>query len=681
MKNVIIGTAGHVDHGKTCLIKALTGIDTDRLKEEKQRGITIELGFASLPNDLDLDIGIIDVPGHEKFVRHMLAGIGGIDIVLLIIAADEGIMPQTAEHFEILKMLRIPRGIVALTKTDLVDADWLELVREDVEAYVRGTFLEGAPIVPISSQTGENIEELRTLILSMAAECGDRREKKELLRLPADRVFTVDGFGTVITGTLMEGSVEKGDEVMIYPAGKKARVRNVQIHGHDVGRAAAGSRTAINLTGIKKEELERGDVIAYPGSLEAAQILDVRIDLFQDTKRLLKSGSRLHFYYGAAETLCKAVLLSGETLGGGQSGYGQLRFESEVAVKRGDRFILRFYSPMETIGGGIVLNASPRKRKRFDETAAERLRIEDTGSCEQVLELLFLEEGSRLADAKKVVQKLGKTWEEAQPLLEALLEEGAIFDISGSFLRRDAAASEELFLHRDIAAWMEQKAQEILDGFHLENPVNPGMPKEAFRNRLKAAISGDDMKKIECFIDFLLEKGVIRETGGMIAAAGFSVRYTQEQQRLADLMEALYRKAGFEPPELDAVPSLIQDKTGKPPKRTGTFKQDGKLMQRDGGAAGGNPLQKDSRLIQQMADSLCASGKLKRINYQYYMHRDAFAQAMDLLMAALRERGSITLADYRDLLGTSRKYAMLILEYADEDKITKMDGDRRIPAK
>lgn len=642
MKNVIIGTAGHVDHGKTCLIKALTGIDTDRLKEEKQRGITIELGFADLPNDMDMDLGIIDVPGHEKFVRHMLAGIGGIDIVLLIIAADEGIMPQTAEHFEILKMLRIPRGIVVLTKTDLVDADWLEMVREDVTAYVSGTFLEGAPIVSVSAQTGENIEELRELILSMAAECGERREKKELLRLPADRVFTVDGFGTVITGTLMEGSVEKGDEVMVYPVGKKARVRNVQIHGRNLDRAAAGSRTALNLTGIKKEELERGDVIAYPDSLEMTRILDVKIDLFSDTQRILKSGSRLHFYYGAAETLCKAVLLSEETLGGGQSGYGQLRFEQEIAVKRGDRFILRFYSPLETIGGGIVLNASPCKRKRFDEVCIERLRTEDVGSDEQVLELLFLEEESRLTDAEKVVRKLGKTWEEAQPLLTELLEKGTILSVGG-----------KLFLHRDATAQMEQKALEVLEGFHRENPVNPGMPKEAFRNRLKNAISGDDMKKIEAFIDFLLKKGVVKESGGMLAAAGFSVQYTQAQQRLADLLEETYRKAGFEPPELDAVPSLVQHKNGK------TGKQ-------------------DEKLIRQIAESLCTSETLQRLNYQYYMHRDAFAQAMEILMAALRKQGRITLADYRDQLGTSRKYAMLLLEYADENKITKMDGDHRV---
>ena len=633
MKNVIIGTAGHVDHGKTCLIKALTGIDTDRLKEEKKRGITIELGFADLPNDMDMDIGIIDVPGHEKFVRHMLAGIGGIDMVLLIIAADEGIMPQTAEHFEILKMLHIPRGIVVITKTDMVDEDWLEMVREDIVEYVKGTFLEAAPVMEVSSYTGRNIEALKDLILDMAKDCGSRREKKELLRLPADRVFTVDGFGTVITGTLMEGSVEKGDEVMVYPAGKQAKVRNIQVHGQDVDRAAAGQRTAINLSGIKKEEIRRGDVVAWPDSMENSMILDVKIDMFKDTGRLLKSGSRLHFYYGSAECLCKAVLIADDVLKKGQSGYGQLRFEEEIAVKRGDRFVLRFYSPMETIGGGRVLNAVPPKRRRFDDKAVKSMEIQDKGSDARVLEQMLLEESHRLTDAKTVVKKMGKTWDEALPLFDELTAEGVILRIS-----------DDLIMHRDAVEYMEKKALEILKKFHDENPVNSGMQKEEFRNRLRSTIIGDDMKKTESVIDVFLKKGSIRETAGLISAAGFSVQYTKEQQELAEAIEEIYRKAGFEPPEQEEVTELY----------------------------------KNGRLARQMTESLYHSGKLQKISYRYYMHMDSYRQAVDILTEALRQNGKITLAEYRDMIGTSRKYAMLILDHTDAKKITKMINDYRI---
>lgn len=633
MKNVIIGTAGHVDHGKTCLIKALTGMDTDRLKEEKQRGITIELGFAYLPNEMGLDIGIIDVPGHEKFVRHMLAGIGGIDIVLLVIAADEGIMPQTAEHFEILKMLRIPKGIIVLTKTDLVEAEWMKMVREDVAEYVNGTFMESAPVVSVSSNTGENVEELKKVILSMAADCGSRREKRELLRLPVDRVFIVDGFGIVITGTLMEGSVEKGEEVMIYPSGKTAKVRNLQVHGADVEKAAAGQRIAINLTGIKKNEIRRGDVIAALGLLETTRMLDVKINMFSDTIRTLKTGSRLHFYYGSAEVLCKAVLLSEESLEKGQSGYAQLRFEEKIAVKRNDRFILRFYSPMETIGGGIILNAAPGKKKRYDDKAIAALKIWDEGTDMQVLEQLFSEEGSRLTSAETVVKKSGMTWDEAEDCLVRLMKEGILVQLS-----------ENIVLHADVVKEMEKSALLILDEFHCGNPLNAGMLKEEFRNKIKTKIFSDDMKKIGAFISMLLKKGSIKEENGLVSAANFSVVYTDSQKRLAALIEDKYKNAGIEAPDIEDVMSIDTD----------------------------------GRMVRQMVEALHRDGKLQRLNYQYYMHTEAFDGAMDILMSELREKGCITLAEFRDMLGTSRKYAMLILDCTDGMKITKMAGEYRV---
>ena len=325
MQNVIVGTSGHVDHGKTCLIKALTGIQTDRLREEQKRGITIELGFANLPNDEGLHIGIIDVPGHEKFVKNMLAGIGGIDLVLLVIALDEGVMPQTVEHFEILKMLHIRQGIIVFTKADLVDEDWAEMVEEDVSALVEGSFLENADRIRVSAFTGQNIDVLKKMILDKVRSVGMRRSEPELFRLPIDRVFTMEGFGTVVTGTLLEGSCRAGEEVMVYPEERILKIRGIQSHGSKEEAAYAGQRTAINLSNIKKEELSRGEVLASPGSLTNSTFLDVKISLFKTTDRLLKNGDRIHFNYGSAQTIAKAVLLDKDSIGAGESAFVQLR--------------------------------------------------------------------------------------------------------------------------------------------------------------------------------------------------------------------------------------------------------------------------------------------------------------------------------------------------------------------
>lgn len=353
MQNIIVGTAGHVDHGKTCLIKALSGFDTDRLKEEKKRGITIDLGFANLPNDAGLHIGIIDVPGHEKFVKNMLAGIGGIDLVLMVVALDEGVMPQTTEHFEILKMFHIRRGILVLTKCDIVDEEWAGLVEADVEDMVKDSFLEGAPVVRVSSYTGENIPQLRDMIIRMVSDLGARREEAELFRLPVDRVFSMEGFGTVVTGTLQEGTVTAGQEVMLYPRERLVKIRGIQSHGKREEAAAAGQRTALNLQGIKKEEIRRGDVLAYPGSLVRSILADVKLSVFQTSGRELKSGDRVHFNYGSAQAIAKAVLLDAERIGPGESAYAQLRFDEPIVLKRDDRFIIRFCPRWRRLAAGL----------------------------------------------------------------------------------------------------------------------------------------------------------------------------------------------------------------------------------------------------------------------------------------------------------------------------------------
>ncbi|MBR0441630.1 MAG: selenocysteine-specific translation elongation factor, partial [Firmicutes bacterium] len=424
MRNVIIGTAGHVDHGKTCLIQALTGKNTDRLKEEQQRGITIELGFADMTAPDGTDIGIIDVPGHEKFIRNMLAGIGGIDIVLLVVAADEGVMPQTVEHLDIMRLLDIKRGIIVITKADLADEDWLELVEDDIRTACAGSFLENAPAVRVSSYTGQGIEELRSMIFDMIKTLEDRNTDPGLLRIPVDRVFTIAGFGTVITGTLTQGQIRQGQEVMIYPSGITARVRNLQVHNNMVETAYAGQRTAVNLTGIKKEEINRGDVVAAKNSITPGKLLDVRLDLLADSNRTIKSGDRVHFYYGASETLCKVSLLGVELLGPGETCYAQLFFDEDVSIKKGDHYVIRYYSPVETIGGGIVLDASPKKHRKKDTGVIEALRIRESGDETAVLEQALKDSCRDYISTAQLAKQVGMSEQDASEKLARIEAEG-----------------------------------------------------------------------------------------------------------------------------------------------------------------------------------------------------------------------------------------------------------------
>ena len=633
MRNVIVGTAGHVDHGKTCLIRALTGTDTDRLKEEKKRGITIDLGFAEMPNPSGQQIGIIDVPGHERFVRNMLAGIGGIDLVLLVVAADEGVMPQTIEHFEILKMLDIKKGIVVITKMDLVDEDWLELVKDDVAATVKGTFLEGAPVVAVSSHTGENIDQLRALILEKVKDVANRREDPSLLRIPIDRVFTMEGFGTVITGTLVEGSVRVGDEVQIYPGERIAKVRNLQVHGKAVDAAFAGQRTAVNLVNVKKDEIKRGDVLAAKGTLELTRMLDVKIRMFDDAPRTLVNGSRLHLYYGSAEALCKAILLDADALESGASGYAQLRMEEEVAVRKGDRFIIRFYSPVETIGGGVILDANPVKHKRFRKEVIDALKILEGGDEEAVLEQILRETSKLLPSKKDLTVRLGRTTEEVSSGLMKLVSEG-----------KAVSLSEDTYVHVEYTEKVRKATEDILAEYYGKNPISPGMQKGEFRKKLADKLHIADIKNIDLLLSHLVKKEQLRDLGNSVALPGHRVEYTPELLALISRLEKRYLDAGFEIPELE---DCIQD-------------------------------EKDKELAKQMVEAMSESGTLKKLTYQYYMHSSHWEEAMKRFRNHMEQHGKITLAEYRDLLNTSRKYAVLILEYLDQQKITKMVDDARI---
>jgi selenocysteine-specific elongation factor len=631
--NVIIGTAGHVDHGKTCLIRALTGTETDRLKEEKKRGITIELGFADMPNDEGQHIGIIDVPGHGRFIRNMLSGIGGIDLVLLVIAADEGVMPQTVEHFEILKMLQIRKGIVALTKADLVEEEWLSLVKEDVADTVQGTFLEDAPIIAVSSYTGQNISELKSLILEMVKGTESRREDPSLLRIPVDRVFTMEGFGTVVTGTLVEGSIGIGSEIQIYPAGKLAKVRNIQVHGKSEDAAYAGQRTAVNLVNIKKDEIKRGDVLAAKGSLKNTMMLDVKIRMFDDAKRNLFNGSRLHFYYGSAEVLCKVVLLDEEFLKNGEEGYAQLRFEQEIAVKKGDRFIVRFYSPLETIGGGIVLDANPAKHKRFRKGVLSALAVKETGDDKEVLEQTIREIGNSPVHGKVLAAKLGKTKSEFDAEAKELVAKGRILE-----------PAKDHYVHIDHIESAKEAALAVLSEFHEKNPISRGMQKGEFRKKLSDKLFLTDLKEVDLFFNVLKDMDILQAGSDLISLSSFKVEYQKEHVIMQQRLEKHYEDAGYEIPDIDEAVAEEDDKV----------------------------------LAKQMVEALAEDSRLIRLSYQYYMHRVHFDEAMKRFRNHMGQNKGITLAEFRDILGTSRKYAMLILEYLDEQKITALTDDVRV---
>ena len=426
MKNIIIGTAGHIDHGKTTLIKALTGRNTDRWEEEQRRGITIDLGFTYFDLKNGDRVGIIDVPGHERFINNMVAGVVGMDLVMLVVAADEGIMPQTREHMDILGELGIEKSILVLNKCDLVEEDWLELVKEEIKEELEGTFLEQAPIVEVSAATGQGIPELIEVIERLTAEEVVEKDVNTIPRLPIDRVFSLSGFGTIITGTLLAGMISKEDNLQVYPIGKECKIRNIQVHGQDVEKCYAGQRVAINLSNVKKSELRRGCVLAPPNNMKNTMLLDVKLNVLPSSMRVLTNHTRLHLFTGTSEILCRAVLLDKEEIGPGESGFVQLRLEEEIALRRGDKFVVRFYSPMETIGGGIVLEPNPKKKKRFDKDAIEELQRKESGSSEDVIELHVKSHEETMITVTELAKLTALSMEEVTEDVQSLEQQGIV---------------------------------------------------------------------------------------------------------------------------------------------------------------------------------------------------------------------------------------------------------------
>ncbi|MBQ2692025.1 MAG: selenocysteine-specific translation elongation factor [Clostridia bacterium] len=629
MNHVIIGTAGHVDHGKTCLIKALTGTDTDRLAEEKKRGITIELGFANLQLPGGISAGIVDVPGHEKFVRNMLAGAGGVDIAMLIVAADEGVMPQTREHLAILSLLDIPQGIIVVTKCDTVDPDWVEMVKEDIALAVEGTFLEGAPMQAVSSYTGEGLEELKAKL----AELAEQAKGKDLdrpFRLPADRVFTLGGHGTVITGTLLEGTLHEGDEIMLYPSGMMTKARSIQVHSQSVKEAYGGQRVAVNLAGVKKEDISRGEVAAAPNSMTNSMMVDVYLSCLKDCGREIKNNSRVHFYHGAREILSKVVLMDGrDSLVPGESCYAQLRLEETVTAKRGDRFVVRFYSPLETVGGGIIVDPFPFKHRRNDKRSLEGMEIKHKGPDKDIVGHLIGDHSHDWTTLSDIARYGSYSLTDAKTYADELANEGKVI-----FIGKD------IYLDAAYVKKVRTSMVSFLNDFHKKNPLKGGVKREELRTRLLPEV---EIAKVDALLNHFIEKGSIKEVKGLISISSFKVEAGEKLQKLMDRLEADYKKAAFAPPATDEVIAKANDKQAA-----------------------------------QVMDLMLSEGILIRLDPQIYIHSECYNKALETVYELIDKNGQTTLAEFRDALGTSRKYAVALLEYFDNRKLTKKVGDTRV---
>ncbi|HTO11419.1 MAG TPA: selenocysteine-specific translation elongation factor [Candidatus Binatia bacterium] len=628
-RHVVVGTAGHIDHGKTSLVKALTGIDTDRLPEEKARGITIDLGFAFLEEAGGLTIEIVDVPGHERFIKNMLAGVGGIDLAMLVIAADEGVMPQTREHLAICSLLRIKRGLVALTKTDLVEADWLELVREDLAGLTRGTFLEGAPIVPVSSRTGQGMEALRAALRDLATTVPSRASD-QLARLPIDRVFTIKGFGTVVTGTLMAGRLRVDDRVEVFPGGLQAKVRGLQTHGHAVTDASAGQRTAVNLQGVERVAVERGNVLGLAGTLVPSVLVDGTLELLADAPRPLKTRDRVRFHAGTSEIMARVLLLEEPELAPGKTAFARFRLEAPLVALPGDRFVIRSYSPMVTIGGGTLLDIAPPRFKRKAPALVAHLALLRDGAPDAVVEEHIRHAGGGGVRVAALSGRVPYGPERLRALLERLQAAGRV-----------AAVDRDWFVHPESMTRLRTLALAALEQFHRAFPLRPGMSREELRGRAGAA----DERVFGHLLETLGAEGVVRTDRDKVRLAAHEVRLSPEQQKVIDRVEQEFRTAAAAPPS----PQEALTRAGQ---------------------AGDEEHELFQLLVQDR--------KLVRVKESLYFHAEALDSIQERLVAMLRERKEIGPGDIKDLLGISRKYAIPLLEFFDARRVTARVGERRV---
>ncbi|MCL2789145.1 MAG: selenocysteine-specific translation elongation factor [Desulfobulbus sp.] len=637
MRAIILGTAGHVDHGKTSLIRALTGIETDRLKEEKERGITIELGFAHLDLPCGRRIGIVDVPGHEKFIRNMVAGTAGMDLVAFVIAADEGIMPQTIEHFEICRLLGIRDGLIILTKKDTVDQEWLDMVSEEVRNFFSGSFLADAPIVPVDSLTGQGIDEIVQLLDAKVAAM-PLQEEFGPFRMPVDRVFSMKGFGTVVTGTALSGRIETGAELMFYPGGLTAKIRGMQVHGHDVDVVEAGHRTAINLQGIEKDQINRGDMAASPGSMIASTVLDAECHCLRSAPKELKNRAQVRIHLGTGEIVGRILLLESDTLAPGAATHVQLLLQEPVAAWPGDRYVIRSYSPITTIGGGVILNNAPRKRKRTLERDQEANRIHfaalKAADNERRLLLLVEEAGSKGITADHLAAQVGLSSTKLKKQLQHPISTGALL-VADSDNQRLLAAS--------VAETLNQRIVGLLIAFHQANPLKSGLAKEELRSRLRPPV---EQKVYQALLTGLVRKKIIDQEGAEIRISGHTVTLQVDEQEMERKIDALYLEAALTPPNLKEVLAVFGDLS-----------------------------EKQNR---QVIDLLVGKGRLIKINENLWFHAQAIHTLQEEVAAYIRREGEIDAQRFKDLTGLTRKFSIPLLEYFDKIKLTIRIDDKRV---
>jgi selenocysteine-specific elongation factor len=631
LKQIILGTAGHIDHGKTSLIKAVTGTDTDRLKEEKERGITIELGFAALDLPSGQHLGIVDVPGHEKFVKNMVAGATGIDIVVMVIAADEGVMPQTREHMEICTLLDVQYGLVAVTKIDMVDEEWLELALEDIRDFVKGTFLEDAPIAPVSSETDQGIPEFIQALDKLAAKIPER-PPTDLFRLPIDRVFTMKGFGTVITGTLISGRVQVGDTIMIYPSQITSKVRGIQIHNQSANEATAGMRTAINFQGLEKAAINRGEVLSKQGALLASYMVDVSLRYLASNKKPLKNRTRVRFHTGTSEVLGNVILLDRDELSPGDDSVAQLRLDSPVSLVKDDRFVIRSYSPIYTIGGGEVLNPIPIKHKRLKPETVKGLK--ELGNQEPEVIIGFHTEASGYQGVSfshlKIMTNLAD--KQLENALQGLLSKKILIQVD---------KENRIYIHHSGFEKLKNDTQSQLADFHSANPLKPGMSKEELKTKFPPYLTA---KLFNLTLTQMIKENEIVQEENMVRLASHAVSLGGKQADVRDKILDTYQKSGLQPPY---------------------FKELAKSLDAD--------LKRARDVLIHLVDE----GSIVKVKEDLYFHEEAISALKNKLVGFLETQGEITTPQFKEMTGVSRKYVIPLAEYFDSTNVTLRVGDVR----